>query len=267
MNLKFFLSISLGLHLFFLSILYLLFPDFKIDPIQPFHVEVSLLSLISEAKPLPEPITAPAEKTQARREETGAPQKPKEVDPAAQQEKKQERKQEIAALPSAAKDIPLEEPKLLPIEDEKWERGNITLPLPSNSDSTENLSISLPPSYPEKMTRAPFTDSGEMSLTVSRPKPSAEEKTAFAQPRYAENPKPLYPKEAKRKGYQGEVLLRVEVLANGRVGRVEVKKSSGHEVLDRSALGTVKEWKFTPASQGNGAIPCWVNIPIKFQLQ
>jgi protein TonB len=48
---------------------------------------------------------------------------------------------------------------------------------------------------------------------------------------------------------------------------MEVKKSSGYEVLDRSALATVKEWKFIPANQGNGAIPCWVNIPIKFQLQ
>jgi len=51
-------------------------------------------------------------------------------------------------------------------------------------------------------------------------------------PRYVENPKPVYPLEAREKGYQGEVLLRVEILANGRVGQVEVKKSSGYEVLD-----------------------------------
>jgi protein TonB len=59
----------------------------------------------------------------------------------------------------------------------------------------------------------------------------------------------------------------VEVLANGRVGRVELKKSSGYEILDRSALNAVKEWKFIPANKGNGSIPSWVNIPIKFQLQ
>jgi TonB family protein len=85
-------------------------------------------------------------------------------------------------------------------------------------------------------------------------------------PRYVENPKPVYPLEAREKGYQGEVLLRVEILANGRVGQVEVKKSSGYEVLDQSALVAVKKWKFIPARKGEVAIPFWVNIPIKFQL-
>ncbi len=85
--------------------------------------------------------------------------------------------------------------------------------------------------------------------------------------RYGENPKPPYPEEARKKRMEGEVLLRVEVLANGRVGQIEVKRSCGHEILDRSALSTVKQWKFIPASRGNGPIPCWVNIPIKFRLQ
>jgi len=85
-------------------------------------------------------------------------------------------------------------------------------------------------------------------------------------PRYAQNPKPVYPSEARDKGYEGEVLLRVEVLSNGRVGQVEVKKSSGYEVLDQSALATLKQWKFIPARKGDVAISFWVNIPIKFQL-
>jgi TonB family protein len=88
-----------------------------------------------------------------------------------------------------------------------------------------------------------------------------------ARPRYAENPKPTYPQEAREKGYEGEVILRVEVLSNGRVGQMEVRKSSGHEALDRSALTTVKQWRFIPAMKDDIAIPLWVNIPIKFQLQ
>jgi protein TonB len=63
------------------------------------------------------------------------------------------------------------------------------------------------------------------------------------------------------------VILKVEVLADGRVGQIEVKNSSGFEVLDRSALTTVKQWKFVPAKKGEKNIPQWVNIPIKFQLQ
>jgi TonB family protein len=86
-------------------------------------------------------------------------------------------------------------------------------------------------------------------------------------PRYADNPKPMYPKEARDKGYEGEVVLRVEVLANGRVGHIEIRKSSGYELLDHSALTAVKQWKFITAKKGDVAISLWVNIPVKFQLQ
>jgi protein TonB len=88
-----------------------------------------------------------------------------------------------------------------------------------------------------------------------------------ARPRYAENPKPIYPQEARERGHEGEVVLKVEVLSDGRVGQIEVRKSSGHELLDRSALTTVKQWRFIPARKGDTAIPLWVNVPIKFQLE
>ena len=91
--------------------------------------------------------------------------------------------------------------------------------------------------------------------------------SGVSSPGYDENPKPAYPPEAREKGYQGEVLLKVEVLPNGRVGQVEVEKSSGYEALDQSALTTVKKWRFIPARKEMVAIPCWVNIPVKFQLQ
>jgi protein TonB len=89
----------------------------------------------------------------------------------------------------------------------------------------------------------------------------------MVQPRYATNPKPNYPNEAWKKGYQGEVVLRVEVLSNGLVGKIEVKKSSGYEILDHSALTAVKQWKFIPAKKEGNAVPLWVNIPIRFQLR
>ncbi|MDP2969190.1 MAG: TonB family protein, partial [Deltaproteobacteria bacterium] len=95
----------------------------------------------------------------------------------------------------------------------------------------------------------------------------SESEIVFAQPRYSENPKPLYPQEARKKGYEGEILLRVEVLSNGRVGEIEVRRSSGHEVLDRSAVAAVKQWKFVPAKKGETQVPLWVNIPVTFQLR
>lgn len=90
--------------------------------------------------------------------------------------------------------------------------------------------------------------------------------SGVSSPRYAQNQKPVYPQEAREKGYQGKVLLRVEVLASGRVGQIALKKSSGCEALDRSALAAVKAWRFIPARKGEVPVPVWVIIPIKFQL-
>ncbi|MGO8990197.1 MAG: energy transducer TonB [bacterium] len=86
-------------------------------------------------------------------------------------------------------------------------------------------------------------------------------------PRYAQNPKPPYPQEARDKGYQGRVLLEVEVLANGKVGDIFVKQSSGYDVLDQCALETVKKWTFIPAMKGNVPITMGANIPITFQIK
>jgi TonB family protein len=89
----------------------------------------------------------------------------------------------------------------------------------------------------------------------------------LANPRYSENPKPIYPPAAIKEGNEGTVLLLVEVLPNGRVGEIEVAKSSGYEMLDQSALTTVKRWLFIPAKKGGSPFTCWVKIPIVFKLR
>lgn len=113
----------------------------------------------------------------------------------------------------------------------------------------------------------PQISPSEKSRVAMKSPSLSESEIVFAQPRYSENPKPLYPQEARKKGDEGEVLLRVEVLSNGRVGEIEVRRSSGHEVLDRSAITAVKQWRFVPAKKDENPIPVWVNIPIAFQLR
>jgi len=110
------------------------------------------------------------------------------------------------------------------------------------------------------------TISEDVSKIVKYPS-SSEKISVFTQPRYAINPKPIYPSEARKRGYEGEVLLRVEVLSNGQVGEIEVKRSSGYKLLDQSAIYAVKQWRFIPATKDGEAIDLWVNIPIKFQLK
>ncbi len=81
------------------------------------------------------------------------------------------------------------------------------------------------------------------------------------------NPKPPYPLAARRRGYQGKVLVRAHVLADGRCARVLLKETSGYDLLDNAALKTVRRWRFVPARRGDIAIDSWVDVPIAFRLK
>jgi len=81
------------------------------------------------------------------------------------------------------------------------------------------------------------------------------------------NPKPLYPLTAVRQGFQGRVLLMVEVQADGRAGRVTIEKSSGHAILDASAMNTVRLWQFIPARKDGVFHAQSIRVPIDFNLK
>jgi periplasmic protein TonB len=84
---------------------------------------------------------------------------------------------------------------------------------------------------------------------------------------YLNNPKPAYPMVARRMGYHGKVVLDVEVLAEGRAGDVRLHQSSGYDILDNSAIQTVKTWRFSPARRFGQAVTQRFLVPIKFSLE
>ena len=77
---------------------------------------------------------------------------------------------------------------------------------------------------------------------------------------------PIYPRIAKKSGWEGTVLVRVTVEANGRASQVVVSRSSGRKVLDDAAVKAVRRWSFRPARDGNIPIRSVVVIPLKFSL-
>jgi len=84
---------------------------------------------------------------------------------------------------------------------------------------------------------------------------------------YLNNPRPPYPMVARRMGYNGKVILNVEVLAEGKAGQVLLHQSSGYAILDNAALQTVKTWKFSPAKHFGQPVTQWFLVPIKFSLE
>jgi protein TonB len=81
------------------------------------------------------------------------------------------------------------------------------------------------------------------------------------------NPAPRYPARAVRLSLQGTVLLVAYVSVGGNVEKLEVRQSSGHDVLDRAALDTVEGWSFSPALANGARVPARVEVPVRFALR
>jgi len=84
---------------------------------------------------------------------------------------------------------------------------------------------------------------------------------------YLKNPPPPYPAQARRRGLEGRVLVHATVAASGECTRAELRRSSGHEILDEAALRAVRGWRFVPAMRDGRPIEAGVDIPIVFRLE
>lgn len=89
----------------------------------------------------------------------------------------------------------------------------------------------------------------------------------LATPLYRLNPPPPYPQVARLRRYEGVVLLRVMVLADGTVGDLHLEKTSGHVVFDETALKAVRGWAFAPGRRGGAPVAMEVQVPVRFALQ
>ncbi len=201
------------------------------------HPEPMLTSKPLEISIIPEytknPDVSPAAAHEIQREKRTETEEPKSVAPERKEEKKTEKRAEARIEKKA--DIPVE----------KKETVDIPVNVPAG-----------------KISETPFPQTEQNSAIRSE-----EIKTEPAIPRYKNNPPPEYPEMARRRGYEGEVLLAVLVSVEGRVASVEVKKPSAHSILDRAAVQAVAAWEFEPARRMGYPVPLWVDIPVRFVLK
>jgi len=88
-----------------------------------------------------------------------------------------------------------------------------------------------------------------------------------ASPRYRTNPTPDYPLPCKRRREEGIVLLNVVVQADGLPAAISLNRSSGHPLLDRSALDAVRRWTFEPGRAAGLPVSSRVVVPVRFSLE
>lgn len=96
---------------------------------------------------------------------------------------------------------------------------------------------------------------------------TAESGAIRTRARLGDNPRPDYPRSAREAGWEGTVILHVDVLENGMAGAVLVHKTSGHTALDSAALSAVQKWKFVPAMDGAFPVRSVVYLPVQFDLR
>ena len=120
--------------------------------------------------------------------------------------------------------------------------------------------------------RAPQVEqSPPPQVPTEEPKKLAEPSTAPVVPPQADasqfnNPAPVYPTQSRRLKETGVVVLEVLVKADGSLGDMRLKTSSGYTRLDEAAQKAVKGWRFVPAKRGNEAIDFWYELPVEFSL-
>lgn len=77
---------------------------------------------------------------------------------------------------------------------------------------------------------------------------------------------PQYPMNARMRGIEGRVVLVFTVNTEGGVENIRVKHSEPGDIFVRSAVNTVKRWKFKPGTKNGKPVNVKVNQPLKFNL-
>ena len=172
-----------------------------------------------------------------------------------------------AAAPSARDTPPPAKPPSPPKPpDEAPVAGDVPLPSPPEIASA-------PPLEPEEPPEAMETPTRQVETAAEPHQPPAPD---FAAPRHAKltapprprtNIRPDYPKGARQRGEQGEVVLEISVSVDGTVDGVYVVSSSGFSELDEAAVRATRRARFTPAKSDGHAVSSTARLTLSFQLK
>lgn len=163
---------------------------------------------------------------------------------------------------------PVVKPK--PVEPQRVQPApQVAMPdAPEETPPTEEVSSASPqPLAAPSASAAPSAPSASTVPAAPAAQAQEHDREPDYQAAYLRNPVPSYPMVARRMGWQGRVVLNVEVLASGLPGQVNLYQSSGHDVLDNAAIKAVSSWRFVAARQNGQAAAKWFLVPIPFILK
>lgn len=116
-------------------------------------------------------------------------------------------------------------------------------------------------------TAAPVAN-GSLAATATDPRAKKQEADYFAMVSAHLNRRKVYPAEAKQARQQGVVTVRFTVDRSGSVSGVSIKRSSGHDILDRATLDLVQRvapMPRMPSSMQRDSVT--LSLPIDYSLR
>lgn len=250
--------IAMGIHA------YLLWADFdwigKKPSLKP-KPQMVTLTLVSQPIPKVEPAPKLTKPLSPPAPEPAPEPKPKPA-PKSEPEPGRDRVPEIKATPPPLPEK--QKPSQLISESQPVP---FSRPEPITGKEKPDVPASLPEREPRPRTILKTDEQKQADSDLTVEKTSAPPLIREAKPRYRDNPPPLYPILARKRNYQGTVILDVYIDRIGNAEEVKIYKTSGHAVLDKAAVMTVKDWLFEPGMKGEEKIEMWVKIPIRYQLK
>ena len=146
-------------------------------------------------------------------------------------------------------------------------------PREENPPEAERAEDPLPPDPAAPKLAEPEPEREQMETPEipppSPPAPAVAPKQAKidAPPKPNKAIKPDYPKGARQRGEQGDVVLEIRVNAAGIVDRVDIVSPSGFSELDEAAVRAARAARFTPAKSGGSAVASTARLTLTFKLK
>jgi len=127
---------------------------------------------------------------------------------------------------------------------------------------------------PSEFARAELVDNASSGTAFTQPEDGAAPQSdadEFSKgiqglPRMSAGVRPVYPLGARHRGEQGNVTVRVQVGADGRVKGAAIARSSDHLELDQAALKAIRRTRFIPGRKNGVPVKSESLITFRFQL-
>ena len=166
----------------------------------------------------------------------------------------------VAAAPASAEEAP-------PPKSEVLEKPEVP-DVPETPGDLEIPKRPKTPDIPEKMVTPPRPKQVSVSEpAAAAPAPAPRQARVDAPPRQRSSIKPDYPKGARQRGEQGDVVLELTINKSGGVDAVSVVGSCGFPELDDAAVAAAKKARFTPAKSGDSAVASTARLKLTFRLK